>query len=349
MKHFLYYVFSFLFFVIIGCNSPSDLEIKKYSVKSSIVEIDSSLFGNPSRLMLSDSLFFISDEVDGFYFAVFDIKNKKFLKRFGKKGNGPNEIITPFNTFMYNGNFAFKTLNTEIIATFNINEILTKSEPAVNIIAELREEKKNLIHTNVIPLKNDNQFLSTGFFSNGKYAVIDIKNGTDSIFGTYSIPNVNMNQFNMGHIFQTSIIHHPSQKKVVNIGRVYDQIEIITYNDKGDYDIISNNPSFQPEINYEGNPRLSRSSRFAFLDISVTERYIYILYSGKTFIEHREGVFFSNKVHVYDWDLNKKYEYELNHDIPSLIVSPNDKDLYSFVISSDNSELALAKWDLIHD
>ena len=153
----------------------------------------------------------------------------------------------------------------------------------------------------------------------------------------------------MGNIFQSSIIHHPSQKKVVNIGRVYDQIEIITYNDKGDYDIISNSPSFQPVINYEGNPVLSRLSKFAFLDISVTEKYIYILYSGKTFIEHREGVFFSNKVHVYDWDLNKKYEYELNHDIPSLIVSPNDKDLYSFVISSDNSELALAKWDLIHD
>ncbi|MGQ1947695.1 BF3164 family lipoprotein [Geofilum sp. OHC36d9] len=348
MRHFFHFVFLFLFFVLIGCNTPGELKIKKYNINSSIVEIDSSLFGNPGRLMLSDSLFFISDDVGGFYFAVFDIKNKKFLKRFGKKGKGPNEIITPFNTFMYKGKFAFKTLNTENIATININDILTKSDPVINIIAKLREEKKALIHTNVIPLKNDNQFLSTGFFSNGKYAVIDIKNGTDSIFGTYSIPNVNMNQFNTGHIFQTGIIHHPSQKKIVNIGRVYDQIEIITYNDKGDYDIVTNNPSFQPEINYKSKPyRLSRSSRFAFLDISVTVKYIYILYSGKTYQEHGNGVFLSNKIHVYDWDLNKKCEYELNHEISSFIVTADDRHLYSFALS-DNSELDLVKWDLIH-
>lgn len=341
---------SILAIIVIGCKNNSNQKLSVHHLQSQTIKVDSGFFGNPSKILISDSLMFIQEEVDNHYFAVLDIKNLKFLKRFGQKGNGPNEIMTPSSMFIKNNRFSFNTVNSFIIADISIDEIINsqEAEPDINIIKKLNVEKKQRMYTFITPLMNENKYIATGFFSNGKYSLFDINANSDSIFGTYPEIDGNIEQFNLGQIFVSVPFHHPSARKVVNVSMVtHDLIEIISYNEDNQMVINSNKPSYLPTLTKTGDRiHMSKLNNFAYINFSATEKYIYLLYSGKSIADSGLDATFGNVIHVYDWELNKICEYVLDHEIQSIGVSPDDKYLYSF--GTVLNDVELLKWELIH-
>ncbi|ASB47936.1 BF3164 family lipoprotein [Alkalitalea saponilacus] len=351
MKNIIKIPFVIAIFSIIanGCNPKYKPDYPIYHIQNDVVNIDSGFFGNPNKMLISDSLLFFEDEVNNYYFGVIDIKNLIFLKRFGKKGSGPNEIITPSSLFIKNEKFSFNTVNTNIIAEFPFKEIFNSpTEPKMNIIANLRVKNKEVMYSFMTPLMIDKYYLATGFFSNGKYALIDVKNNRDSIFGFHPITE-NIGQFELGIIFQSVLVHHPSKRRVVNVSLLTnDLLEVITYCENQQFTIKSNTSSYNPTLATTGERiHLSSESKFTYLNFSVTDKFIYLLYSGKSVAEHGYDAAFGNTIHVFDWELNKVCEYVLDFNLQSIAVTADDRYLYSFGAITSNVELL--KWSLTHN
>src|SRR5690606_2836991 len=72
----------------------------------------------------------------------------------------------------------------------------------------------------------------------------------------------------------------------------------------------------------------TEKTRFAFVTGSVTNKYIYLLYSGKLNLVVNPN--FGRIIYVYDWDGNPIKEIVLDRDIMSLTVSEDDKTLYAY-------------------
>ena len=79
----------------------------------------------------------------------------------------------------------------------------------------------------------------------------------------------------------------------------------------------------------------------AFIGSSVTNDFIYLLFSGKTRIQ-RNGDY-ANEIWVYDWEGNQIKKFLLDQEVNQIAISPNDELLINY---HDDGKPNLTRYDL---
>jgi hypothetical protein len=72
----------------------------------------------------------------------------------------------------------------------------------------------------------------------------------------------------------------------------------------------------------------NEKTRVAFVDGTATNKYIYLLYSGKNFSD--ENAYKGNYLFVYDWKMNPIKKIKLNKEVYQICISKDDKTIYSY-------------------
>jgi hypothetical protein len=85
---------------------------------------------------------------------------------------------------------------------------------------------------------------------------------------------------------------------------------------------------------------MESDNKYGCLSTSVSDNFIYILFSGKTM---KENALYSNTVLVYDWEGNPIKVLELDQQLNLISVSQNDEYL---VGSVDDGQANLYKYKL---
>lgn len=132
--------------------------------------------------------------------------------------------------------------------------------------------------------------------------------------------------------YESFMMLKPDKKKVVLAGRYTDQFELLDLAD-GKYKKVSGPAGFLPRLMHfrdntgatGGTP--DEETRYGFLKGHVTDKFVYLLFSGYHFRSPHQ--FYGNKIVVYDWEGNPVRQINLKNDIVDFSVTSDDRILYT--------------------
>ncbi len=325
------------------------------NLSSNTVKIDSIFYANPMDVVLLDTLLVFYDKFtdnnETNYFTLLDIKNRKLIRRFGRDGKGPNEIMYPTSIDIDKKDSSFVMFfpATNNIMKYSLADLIRKpAGPIVHQGTRFEKSSQKVGYTTVAKLQGVDQYLGPGLFEKGKYAISNFDGKMDSIIGEYvkSQDQKRMSNIQLAMGYQGDVNSHPFLPKCAYFCVSCDLIEVIDCSVGKSYP-IKRFQSYYPDFKAQpSSVAHNATSPLGFIGSYVTARYIYGLYSGKAFAEYGNMFAKSNKLYVFDWDLTPIRAYELDHQIQCIAVSDDDQELYSTAIVND--EMELVKWSLKH-
>lgn len=184
--------------------SPDDLisVIKnRKEISPEILISDSVNLVKPFRVHLYEDYLLINDKTDDYIYSVYNIKNKKFMGRFIKRGRGPNEHLFTYLSFYSKDTIGVLDENKSTISLFSLRDIENLFEVPASIL-NLNKEKnfyKRFYNLN-------NEILLSGQFENNRYKTLNKYNNKITSFGDYPdvISKVEYSNYHLGFIFSQS-------------------------------------------------------------------------------------------------------------------------------------------------
>ncbi len=282
-------------------------------------------------LCIKDSFIITSTYNRNSFFTVYSINNNNIqeLYSFGEKGEGPEDFIFPTSLRIYDKyvHFYDKALSKYItIESLDSLKIQTKNVQSLGF-------------NNLIKLTNGD-FLGDGFFSDVRFKLIQ-KEDTISLKIPYPSEDKTKESVQTGLAYQGDINRNPKRDQIVYTSSYGDIIEIYKSTNNGIEQIFSQQlqyPLYTPQDQNSGeiSSNLSPKCIKSALCTYVTEKYIYILYSGMTMDDPMHN--YSNIVHVYDWQGNPQKKYILDKHLTCIGIDEHDQFLYGVYWEIDEAK-----------
>jgi hypothetical protein len=283
--------------------------------------------GNIMAIYLADSILVFMNEKSGidYFFNSYSLRNGNLSEGFLKKGRGPNEVLGVraagffANCFWVYDITLKKILITNKIKTFKNS--LFKEYPVNEFFYDM-----DFIDTLSYLTVGDNE-------SSYKIVRRDLNsNKKIDEYGPFEKINFKSNIATIKDAFSCNIHVKPSGGKFALSYRYTDIIEIF------DIDMDTNIAIQGPicfTVEYEEGNRngyffmqKTKKTRKAFINGTVTDNFIYLLYSGHLYQD--ENWSYSNYLFVYDWDGNVVQRIILDRFVYTVAVSADDKTIYSY-------------------
>lgn len=222
----------------------------------------------------------------------------------GTEGQGPGE-------FMLIEDF---TDADSLLYVFDANEMkLVKYDQQFNptgLEIHLESEGRPL----AVYAVSDDTFVISGLFPGERFQVINRSGETIGRHGELINIDEEMNPFQLGMSWYSFSAIHPQGDYIYLFSSNSDHIQ--KYSVDGElFETVKGDEHPLPrkrleEVNGEIWP-VDDGSKYSYLWAESDDQYIYALYSGK--MQSEEERFLADKLHVFDWDLNLKAAYQLDH------------------------------------
>lgn len=302
---------------------------KEFTLLRQVSEFGDSL-GSPSRLIVLDSTIIIIDNkpLTGFSSVQAYGASGIYLRSFGRQGQGPNEMLSPWQIFIdpaNKNNFWIFDLALYRLTEFSLNG---------------KENNKFITFKGGMPyspiLLKNGLIESPGFsLTKGRLAVYDTSGKMLKIIG--EIPpgkkeNVPVPVHQVA--FQSVLKVKPDGSLLVLAVRYADMLEI--YKPDGTlvkrvHGPVNKNPIYNVDL-VNGSPVMAidtKNSIIGYTDIALTNNYIYALFSGRTINEYHQKAPYGNHVHVFNWKGEILKVYKTDSDLLTIAVSNDENRLYA--------------------
>ncbi|MFV0505961.1 MAG: BF3164 family lipoprotein [Bacteroidales bacterium] len=289
--------------------------------------------GEPRTLQLLDStliIFNFTKKIESFFYN-YNLKSNKLSKGYLKKGRGPNEAIGAACTGIVDDNLWVYDVTKKKIFTIDKSSALYGNEK----LFQSYPVEDNFYQ---ITLIGNSKFLASGK-ANSKYKIqeIDFSGKLQKEFGEFKYIPKDVPTDALKDACHSFFYLKPSGDKVAIPYLFTDIMEI--------YNIAQPSPNIAVqgphmvnmdfEVGKRGDYNFMKKNneiRKTFLSGAVTDKYIYLAYSGLSYAE-REDMNYCKYVYVFDWDGNPIKKLNLNKRILGLAVS-NDETIYSYDVDS---------------
>jgi len=344
----------FLFLFLISCKQENKHYLERFDKiiesKHSIIKLK----GNNVYYKVLD-INYINNKIVAFdmdeqnYLSITDLDKKMIVSRFCKRGQGPNELIGwPMNItkigedkirFYVGNNYRYfdadiQNPNNPKLVSNNVFSFNKGTMSAISLI--------------------NGYSLVLGGIEKGRFSLIDSIGNQIRIFSEYPQfeGDENFTNYHKQMAFQGDLIKQPNGNKVCFSSRKSEIIDIIKFDPLKKE--LSNIFSWQGELGKfvpEGDgtkvyaAAIKRESKVTFLKSDATEKFIYLLYSGRVIGQQIDRAFNANTVYVIDWEGNPVARYNLDIDVKCITVSDDDKTLYAIAEQDDTK---LVKFKLNH-
>jgi hypothetical protein len=296
----------------------------------------------PRIYNLTDSTLIIASSAIGYssnkhMIYIVSKKTGKIVKSLGEEGSGPEEMMAINN---------ISTLNNEILFYDAVSlKILCYNYTNDSVRFQTVASQKKFFFIRNLYLIKDNKFLSSGMFGKNMYTYGDITTGEGSYYLEYPyLPDVSnkKNQdlsFARSYAYAGAMVKHPDLPKFVYYSSTAEYMQITELNGDTLKEIIHLN--FAPPIGkvaYAGDAYIwlpNKVSKACFIGGTASDKYIYLLYSGKLMKENDNSN--SKYIVVFDWYGNKIIMIELDKEVYGITVDKEDKEIFAY--STNNETL----------
>ncbi|WP_194972846.1 BF3164 family lipoprotein [Aquiflexum lacus] len=303
------------------------------------------------ELLVVGELLIVSNPNFQYHFTIIDLNEEKKVAEFGKMGYGPCELSFPASLQLTgNGSNVVGVNNRNKFSyqEFNLSSVLSqnnKLDTCINTTSNF-----NLNYHKLIKVQ-DSLFVGTGSFEK-RFAVSKTDEKLPSeFFGEYPFSKdlAAFNHHILSIAYQGDILMRPSGGKFVSTSRSSFNFDIVRIGLNGSLELENATRFWPPSFGGNSGSLISTGyfistmesdNKYGCLSTSVSDNFIYILYSGKTM---KENAMYSNTILVYDWNGNPIKVLELDQQLNLISVSQNDDYLIGSV---DDGEANLYKYKL---
>lgn len=296
------------------------------------------------RLLIEGENLIAYDYTGDFFFSKTDLRNQTIDFHFGRKGQGPNEVMMmPNGVTIFNNKLYFYSINQS--ALFFIDYRQESDCFPEKVMASNREDQI----MEITPIDFD-KFVALGGFKEGRYLLLDKDGGKISYNFDYPTFDGDKDTSPMHKFmaFQGHLVSRPDGKSFFFAGSSSELFEIIEIREN---DVMNKVFDFQGELAQfvlEGDgikissAAIKKESKMFFIDANCTQNYIYLLISDKIIGDDFYNAIRSNKILVFDWNGNPVTSLSLDIEVNSIAVDSSDKVLYAY----DQGNEQLVKFNL---
>ncbi|MDP1762544.1 MAG: BF3164 family lipoprotein [Sediminibacterium sp.] len=291
--------------------------------------------GTPYKLYLMDSSLIVCNwqiRLVDYYFYQYSLKNRNLTGRYIAGGRGPGQALNAFSSGLYKK-------NTIWLHDISLNKVLTTSlkknaDGSDSLVFHDYQLPRRSGFYYSVQLMDSSKLLAGGAeHTPYKIQVLDLPSGKEiAEFGSFGNVPPGIPFYAWKGAYQSLLFLKPTEEKAVQACRYADQIEIFDLHTKKSK-LVKGPEKYEPEFGIMktnvGADVMYRNdkTRFAFVNGMVTNRYIYLLYSG---VREREYKMQSKCIYVYDWKGNPITKFNIDRYITGFTVSDDDTVIYAF-------------------
>ncbi len=261
---------------------------------------------------------------------VIDRTTGKHIRSFGNRGGGPGEFQDPWSIDPVAGSSNELWIFDAGLRRMNYvdlrDEFFTEER--------LGERNINLISNGTLfglVRTNDNGFVGTGFFTDGRLGVFDQSGKLVDQRGPIPQARGELPPLFRQYMYQSTAVAHPSHDRIALASRFATTLEI--FGSDGSLIALADSP-FEivpdPEsTNADGVFVQKEHTPLGYTGVAASRDYIFALFSGRTIAEAMDRDMFGTQVHVFDWDGTLHAIVELEIVAASIAVDKDASRLYA--------------------
>ncbi len=297
-------------------------------------QLDTSI--NPTSIFIGDTNIIVANTgkklKKKFLFYNYSVQTKKLIGKYIRWGAEKNRIYSPMSYGVDENAFWIHDISLQKVLTGSF-----KKKVSFDSIADLKEYKMSEFSYSVQLMKGG-KILKSGVFHIPQYLQVSKleTNRQINVMGNFEKPDNTLPLNTWKAAYEGFLFLRPSNDKAVISCRYADRIILFDLK-RGTHKLIIGPKQFEPKfipMNYADHA-ISRSNKttFAFLGGTVTEKYIYLMYSGKK--ENEANFNLSNCLYVYDWNGKPVKELKLDRYVSGIAISSNNKEIYGIDVTGN--------------
>jgi hypothetical protein len=302
----------------------ADFKDAKSLKSKNLVSISDSLFSPTETEIIGDYLVLL-DRKSKKPFHVVNLLNKEYIGAYGNSGQGPGEVLIPWKISNLNNTLITYDVGGKKILGFDIDSLINNSSSKF----EKKINEKGICSS--VALVENDIFYTSELESKSRLTKLDTLNGNISTYGSLLYNSRQVADHNLGQACRSNMSSLKDKIVISYILAPYLEIYDIK-NDTWKHILTMDNfaPIFTEELVGDYKKfKTKKETRLGFLDISMTDKYIYMLYSGEVMHDHKNDV--GNTILVFDYQGNPQTQYKL------------DKFITTFQVYNDNLIYAINK------
>lgn len=283
-------------------------------------------FGKPIKFIVADSTLILANREIGQEHNLFNysLNKEKYSEPYLNKGRGPGELLGMTNMGINNNDFWINDFSGQKIMIFKKDKIISEG------LASHFEEYPFENRFYEINLIDNRKCIVTGSeVSKFKLQIIDLPSG--KIVDEFGKLKSTSEEYPQRVITKASLAHSllkQSKDKLILAYIHTDVVELFDLKSKKSISIQGPEMFDSEFIIKEKQWFENDKTRVTFISGTTTNDYIYLLYSGKKFIEN--NAYTGKCIYVYDWNLNPIKKINLDKEISEIAISNDGKVLYSY-------------------
>lgn len=336
----LQFVFCCLMVPFTGCHSQGAVDSKgneqrftKFPEEQKLTSTDYlkiDLFKPQGLSLYADSVFIIKNAVNGVghHFSLFSIKGRTFLSNQLEAGGKAGQSLGFISYGSFDQYLWVHDLVKKKLIVLNMDSALRAKNPG------LPELSIPAFYYSVQMLSNSKVIVSGDYESQYKISILGLpSNVVEKQLIPYATDSLVIYPRAKKMAYESFLFLKPSGDKCVLAARYADQIELVDLATQKSQ-IIKGPKGDEPEmVTMKSNDGKELSTRgpdtkYGFVRGKMTNRYIYLLYSGNH--DDTEHLFYGKYIYVYDWNGKPVKKIELEDYVLDFAVTSNDSLLYSF-------------------
>lgn len=331
MKSNLVFCLLALYIVFASCSDRTKAEVEEIKLDFQNLMVDSLLIGQAYGMLVVDSTLLIADKrADSLFYSV-NLNNLTF-KEVGQIGQGPREFLCFDNFYRVNSKSGFYDRRLR-----SSNDILF-SESGVSLDKNVSYES---LHYKVAPTAFGT-FIGIGPYEKGLFCILDLKGKVINVVGEQPYRDETergVPEIARAMAYQGKIATSPEGDYLVHAVYMSPIISFYKLSPKNVHLLkshVDSYPAYKPELGDKSYASaMSKSNKLGYIDIAVTDKYVYALLSGKSTEESGLSAFMGSVICVYDWNGTLVKKFMCNAEMTTICVSADDSIIYAVGLVED--------------
>jgi hypothetical protein len=300
-------------------------------VSGKAMQKDSVFFRYPFRIRHKDNRLIVLDlHHPDYFYHLYSFPGFEYLYSFGKRGQGPGEILSAENFRFANDSIWMLDANKHLLAKGSVQDRVNLNHPMEVPL------DKDIIRALDFALYNDSCFIIPDYSGQHRFHIVH-KDG--SILSSHGeIPSQEHSERNMAlaQAWRSFIDYNPKNHILAMATQLGEVLEI--YNFEDSTHIVKVGPHGEPEFQTAQGMAIP-SGIMGFSDVQVTDHYIYCVFHGRSFKEivHQKPPVIDGGKYIYVFSLKGEpvCQYTLDHYIYGIDVNEDSKEIFAVDVNSD--------------
>lgn len=243
-----------LFFLFSSCARQETNYTKLFPVRkdlqlTKVKEIPSDQLGMPGDIFCIRDYFIIQDEIDNYWYSLFNKKTGELIRYFAPKGRGPQEILYPMDQGVYGDDFYVYDSSLEIIHIYSLDSLLAHKDNCITKSIRIRFKDKKKAQCRNLVLLESGEIIANCCHPEGHLVLFDTTGMEKKAFFPdypYDPLHKEENYIPKSYAFQYNCRIDPKNEKLYNISTTTGHFEIFNIH-KDSLERIVNNVYYLPK------------------------------------------------------------------------------------------------------